>query len=342
MSPLPFFKKRAGAKVGLDIGNFNLKVIEIEKKSPKAGSYDVTALGMKNIRGAPDLAGAIKELFAEAKIGSREVAISLSGENVVSRHISLPKMSEDETRKALTFELEDHIPFKPSEIYFDYYIMGDDPAAKNRMKVFLVAVRKDTLDRRVAVMQEAGLTPVAVTTDTLALRNTLCNNYPEKKQSNITLINIGDKITNILIAKEGIPYFVRDTAFGGHVITTLLQTKLEMDTGGAENLKHNLKDAPEDVQKLINNTLVVLLNETFTSLDFYENLTEQKIDGIYLSGGLSQLFGLTEFLRERVGIDVAPLEPFKNFNLSPRLDQEKIRLSAPYFAIAVGLALEEP
>lgn len=336
---LPFSKiKTAKKKIGLDIGSYNLKIVEIE---PKGASTMISALTMKDIRNAKDISDTIKQTFDEARINEKKVNIAVSGESVVARHLSLPKMSEDELRKAIVFELEDHIPFKPEEVYLDFRIAQDDPNAENRMRVFMVAVKKDLLDRRVEIVHNAGLEPQVVTMDAIAMMNTLYFNYPSKDKTNVTLLNVGEKITNLLICRERIPYFVRDTRFGGEAISTLLETKLELDKAAAEELKYNLKDAPEDTSKMIKTTLATLLNEIFVSIDFFENLTEQKINEIYISGGSSQLWGLREFLGGYLGLEIIVLDPFKNFTFAPHISQEKAAKLAPYFSIAIGLALEE-
>ena len=335
---LPFFKKKPQRKLGLDIGSYNLKVAEIEIK---ADSFEIVGLGMRDIRGASDISGEIKEILQETHISTKEVNISISGENVVARHLSLPKMADDELRKAMAFELEDHIPFKVDEVYFDYRVLGEEPNSKNRMRVFLVATKKELLEKRVELVRRAGLEPRVLTMDALALKNTFYFNYPSKKLTNITLLNIGDKISNILITQEQIPYFVRDTHFGGDAITSLLQTKLELDKKAAEEVKHNLKNATPEVLQIIKAALVNLLNEIFISLDFYENLTQQTIDEIYICGGSSQLSGLKEFLGGYLNLKILDLDPFQNFSISPNIPQDMLPKLLPYLPVAIGLALEE-
>ncbi|MCU0651457.1 MAG: pilus assembly protein PilM [Candidatus Omnitrophica bacterium] len=336
---LPVFKIKPKKKIiGLDIGSNNLRVVELEAKSD---CLEITNFGIKDIRTAKDMPEAIMQLMAEAQITTKEINIGLSGESVVARHLSMPKMNEEELRKAIVYELEDHIPFKPEEVYLDFHIVGDDPNSPNKMRVFLVATKKDVLDSRVELLQKAGLEPKIITMDALALMNALYFNYSAKEKTNITLLNVGDKITNLLICREKIPYFVRDTRFGGEAITTLLETKLELDKKAAEELKYKLKDAPEETSKLIKTTLATLLNEIFVSIDFFENLTEQKIDEIYITGGSSQLWGLREFLGGYLGLEIIYLDPLKNFSFSPNIPREEIAKFSPYLSVAIGLALEE-
>jgi len=332
-----YFLKKAQTRVGLDIGHYNLKLAELEKKGD---SFKIINARMQDIRQVKNIPEAIKRILKEANISTKKVNISVSGENVVARYLSLPEMTEAELRKAMAFQLEDHIPFKPEEVYTDYYVLGEEGNLTNKIRVFLVATKKDLLEERARLVREAGLTPQVITTDALALKNTFYFNYPSKNEANVTLLNIGDKITNLLISRQQIPYFVRDSRFGGDMITSLIQTKLQLEKKAAEEFKHNPKEESPEISKITKATFGNLVNEIFVSLDFYENLTEQKIDEIYITGGTSQLLGLREFLEGYLNLKLIPLEPFKKFSFSPNISRETITKLSPYFAVAVGLALE--
>ncbi len=328
-------------RVGLDIGNNLLKVVELEKKN---NSYEITKFGVKAVDEAKGLAKTIKELFEETRISTKEVNISVSGENVVARYVSLPKMNEVELKKAMAFKLEDHIPFKPEEVYMDYYPMGEEKSSKNRIMIFLVAVKKEFLDERLKIVRQAGLEPKLVTIDALAVKRNFYHNYPDKNLANIAILNIGDKITNLLIAQGQTPYFVRDTQFGGDTITAAIKSKIEIPQKEAQELKINLKSSPSNVLEIVKTTLINnLLNEIFVSLEFYENLTERRIEEIYITGGSSQLSGLTEFLTEYLNLKAFVLDPVKNIPFSQRLLKNiTTKQSTPYLTTAIGMALEEP
>jgi len=336
---LPFLKKtRARTRVGLDIGNYNLKVAEIEREKD---SFKIVNAIVQDIRQVKNIPEAINKVFKKEGISSKKVNISISGEDVVARYLSLPNMTDAELKKAMTFELEDHIPFRPEEVYTDYYVLGEEANSKNKIMVFLVATKKELVDERVRLVREAGLEPQVITTDALAIKNAFYFNYPSKNEANITLLNIGDKITNLLITRQQIPYFVRDTRFGGDVITGLIQAKLQLEKKAAEELKHNLKEDSPEITKITKATFGNLVNEIFVSLDFYENITEQRIDEIYITGGSSQLLGLKEFLAGYLNLKIIPLEPVKKFSLSSHISREAITKLSPYLSVAIGLALEE-
>ena len=330
--------KKAKTNAGLDIGSCNIKVVELEEKN---GSFVLVNAAIKETGPQNNTLQEITSLFKQAGIRAKKVNIAVSGENTVARYLSLPKMSEAELKKAMEFQLEDHIPFKPEEVYVDYQTLGEDEGASNKLRLFLVASKKELIDSRIKLIKQAGLEPQVITTDALALKNTFYFNYPAKTESNITLLNAGSKFTNILISKRQIPYFLRDAKFGGETITNSIQTALQIERNNAESLKQNPGSSPAEVPEIIKSAMSSLLNEIFVSLDFYENLTEQRIDEVYVSGGSSQLTGLKEFLAGYLNIPILPLDPFKNFSVSSRPKEAFLKL-APFMAVAVGLALEKP
>ncbi len=340
MKTFDFFKRKSPHRIGLDIGSHNLKAVEIEVND-KASK--IITMGVKDIQGidAAHIPGAIKDLLKEANISTKEVNISISGENVVARYLSLPKMAPEELKKAMEFQVEDHIPFKAEEVYTDYKIIGDDPRSKNRMQVFLVAAKKELIEARSRLAQEAGLKIQVITMDALSIKNTLYFNYHEQNDANIAILNIGDKTTNIIITKNKTPYFVRDVRFGGETICFLLKTKLNIDSSQAEKLKRDMQNVSAEVKQMVKLSLTNLLNEIFASFDFYENLTEQRIDQVYLTGGFSQFSGLKEFLGGYLNLEPIPLNPFQNFSLPPKFSPEAVQANSPSFAVAIGLALEE-
>jgi type IV pilus assembly protein PilM len=332
-----FFKEKPLRSVGLDIGTYNLKIIELEKKGD---NYQIVGMGMKPITESQDIAEEIKKAYDDAHISTKAVNVSVAGENVVARYLTLPKMSHQEIKKAIEFQLVDHIPFKQDEIYLDYEILGDKLADQNNSRVFLVACKKDFMDAKIDLIQKAGLHPQTVTMDVLALKNTLYHNYPEEKNSNTSILNIGNKLSNLIIAQRGIPCFIRDAHFGGDMLTHLLQTRLGLNRSAAEELKHSLHKASPEAVQIVKSASMNLLNEISIAMDFFEDLTGQKAEKIFLSAGSSQMVFLKDYWADFLPFPITTLEPFKNFSFSSDALKADAASLAPYFAVAIGLALE--
>src|SRR3989338_4309400 len=99
------FKKRQATKVGLDIGDAFVKVVQlIDRSSGLSGEsrYELTGFGVGKIEGADNEAklAAIKQAARDAGVSTNKVNTAVSGQSVIVRYISLPSMSKSELERA--------------------------------------------------------------------------------------------------------------------------------------------------------------------------------------------------------------------------------------------------
>jgi len=337
------FKKKTSSKkieeaVGLDIGNFNVKVVRLKRD---AGILTLTGVGDSrvNSKDRNEVIDAIKRATNEAKIDVKEVNASIFPEGVIVRYLLLPNMSSDELNKAMNFEIERYVPFKKEEVVSDYLILKEDESKKN-MNILLVAAKKEFVENRVNLIHDAGLEPQLITIDSLVIRNCFQLNYPEKKNTTIGLLNIGSRLTNINIVRDTFSYFMRDVQIGGDNITYLIKEKLDINEAEAESMKYNLTEKNQEVIKVIEPVLGNLLNEIYLSFDYYESEFGLVVDEVYVSGGTSNLSFILEFLRENLGREVFQLDSTKNLIFEPDISAEKIKSLSSFLPVSVGLALE--
>jgi type IV pilus assembly protein PilM len=164
------------------------------------------------------------------------------------------------------------------------------------------------------------------------------------REKNIAIINIGASMTNVVIAKSGIPVFVRDIAFGGNHFTDLIQKELNLKYEKAESVKKGRQvegvsqAAVKPVLNIILDELKAEVNKTF---DFYRsNSTDGRIDNIMLSGGTANLTQIVDVFSRAFDSPVEIVNPFNNIEINPKkFDLEFIKDMAPVFNVAMGLAL---
>ena len=135
---------------------------------------------------------------------------------------------------------------------------------------------------------------------------------------------------------------MRDITLGGSELTKAMAEKLNLELTEAEKLKINPKDREEEMLALINPSLNNLLGEISLSFNYYEDQLEQGIDKLFLSGGTAKLKGLEQFLSSNVGMDVVTWDPTSKLEISPSLNQEKLKSCLPMLAVSIGLALSSP
>ena len=319
--------------VGLDIGTSELKLIktELDKENQQLTSFLVEPVGQ-------NLGAALKRIAQEQ--GLKKVNISVSGPSAIIRYVSLPRMTEEELKQAVKFEVEKHIPFPVSEVNADAHILRND-LADNKMLVLIAAVKKEFLNQRIKLLEEAGLRINTVAIDSVALVNAFNFNYPElDKTKAVALLNIGAAFSNLNILEGGSPRLSRDIHIAGNNFTRKIADTLGVDLKVAEALKLNPdKERLEKVNSAVDLVLSQLAIETRISFDYHESQSASTVAKIFLSGGASLYPGLKENLANALGVGVDYWDPFKQITLSPQLDALVLKLMGAKLATAAGLAL---
>ncbi len=289
-------------KVGLDIGTSSVKAAALAHQRQ---GFELAAFAVEPFEGERSkekVGGALRRAFERLNIKEKKVVISVAGHSVVVRQVLFPKMSEGELKSAIRYEAEKHIPFNISEVYLDVQVV-DKKAEDNKMKVLIVAAKKELIGERLNYLKEAGLEAEAIDCDSIALTNAFIFNNPKLgKDKTVALINIGASMTNVCILKDEVLNFVRDIDIGSE---------------GLENLEAQIR----------------------SSFDYYENQFGKGIDGIYLSGGGSKKEGLSSCLSQAFGIEASAWDPTKNLTISQKVLMQQLKDVSSQLAVCIGLAM---
>jgi type IV pilus assembly protein PilM len=352
--PLISFSKSKSI-VGLDIGSFALKLIELKaKKKGSETRYELVSIGYEpvpyqsivegSIMDSMAVAEAIQHIFYDSKAKSNRIAFNVSGSSVIVKRIEVQRLNPDEMHEHILWEARPHIPFTPDEVNIDYKIIESADVPPDRVAVILAAVRKEKLNDYLNVITSASKNADIVDLDSFAALNSVLLNYELYRDKVLAIINIGSSITNVIISKAGHPAFVRDIAFGGNQFTDLLQKELNLKYEKAESVKkgravEGISSAA--VKPIINIVLNDLRNEVKKTFEFYRsNTTDGRIDNIMLSGGSASLEAITDFFSQEFDIPVEVVNPFNNIDINyKKFDLNFIKDMAPVYTIAVGLAL---
>lgn len=330
------FGLKPTSRVGLDIGAYAVKIVEISNSGDNAKLVGM-GLGKVKERSREAISELIKSLLAESNISANDVAISVSGASVIVRLLSLPNMSETDLKGAIRFEAEKFIPFNMNDCIVDFQILRKIDK-ENKLEILLAAAKKDYIEERVAIAEGAGLSVNAVCIDSFALTNCFVKNFPSfEKDRAIALVNIGSTFTNLSILKDNTIYFTRDVSIGGGDITALISKALNIDMASAEETKLLPKEKAVDMMSLAKPVLNNLSDEIRLSFSYYENQYGRNVDDIYISGGSRNFTGLEDHFQEVFGTRPKSWDPFQF------LDKESSRGVADdvkgSFAVALGLTL---
>lgn len=339
--------------VGLDIGSNSIKVVQF-RESPKGielVNFDIALLPPEAVvDGAPmnfpAIVEKIREIWKEHKIRNKDVAISVSGHNVIIKKISLPEMTSDELQESIQWEAEQYIPFDIKDVHVDVQILDPD-AGQGQMDVLLVAAKRDIIDEYRTVINESGLRAAVCDVDTFCIQNMFEMNYGFPANETIALINVGANVININVIFDGITSFTRDINMGGSLLTEEIQKQFNVSFEEAEHYKtggdgsFSNSSIAREVSKLSERVAETLVTEIQRSLDFFAATTiNADITRVYLTGGASQLPHLVRSLERRLEVPVEYADPFKNVTIDQaKFDMELLQKMAPMAAVACGLAL---
>ncbi len=166
------------------------------------------------------------------------MAISISGNSVIIKKISLPQMEREELAESIVWEAKHNIPYPYEETNVDYAILRPPRGVETKsLDILLVAAKKDKIANYSNVVHQAKKNLVAIEVDVFAMQNALEINYPEIfENKTIALVNIGANITNILILERGLPQLFRDLSLGGTFFTENMRKELNIGLDEAERL----------------------------------------------------------------------------------------------------------
>jgi type IV pilus assembly protein PilM len=332
-------KNLKNIQIGIDIGTYSVKSIAISHESqvPLLENFSIKPVEGNTIK-------AITEAHAELGIPKTKVVFSVSGPGVIVRYIELPVMTDDELKGAARFEAEKVMPYNINEVELD--ALKIENLEGNRIRVVIVAVKKELIDSQIKILSEAGLEPVIIDVDSFAIANAFISTGIGN--SNVCgLINIGFSKSSLHIVRGGKSYFSRDINIGGRQIISLIADDMSLSEKEAAQVMQDrllqLNDISEDEKKPIigplSDILLNLIDEIRLSFDFYENCYAGSVNKIYTSGGMATAEIVMDFLKEHMGKDVGRWDPLINLEVPEGIMSKGLKTLTPQLVTAIGLGL---
>lgn len=333
---------------GLDIGSYTLKVVHLARERDKfrllsIGSVPSPDKGLlsESESDLTSLAQAIKKLHSEAKITTKSVVTALPQDQVFTRVLNFPKLSEEELASALKWEAEQYVPIPLAEVTLAHQIVGTARKGKKEvMDVLLVAAPTRLIHKLTGVIETAGLRAISVETEILALARSLVG----ASQETSLLVDLGAKATDLAVIEEGEVVFNRSIPTAGEALTRAVSSELGLGPEQAEAYKKAYGVDPTKLEgklsRVIEPILGVIISEMEKAIHFCQSQRGQVIKRVLLAGGTAALPAVVGLLAKRLNIEVQIGDPFSQVakdELVSRIPKKEL----PYYAVAVGLAMKE-
>lgn len=334
---------------GIDIGSYKIKIVQLQPAGQNkyhliaVGSAPSTPKGLMSESEADlnNLALKIKTLYQELKLNTNNVACALPEDKVFTRVVTYPKMSDDELNSALRYEAEEYIPFPVDEASISHQVIRIIKEGKTeKMEVLLVAAPNSLIDKYLRVLKVAGLNPVSVETEILAIARSLV-----PPDSDVTLLaDMGASATDLAIIDSGQVVFTRSVPTAGDAITRAVAVSLGMEAAQAEEYKKAYGMDPGQLEGKISQAITpvldVLIKEMEQAIRFYSEDKGKTIKRILLTGGSAVLPAVITVIAKRLSVETQVGDPFAQVvesGLLGRLPKGDL----PFYAVAVGLAMKQ-
>lgn len=355
---------------GLDISDLSLKILSFkEKKGIFSKDRKIFLESYLNtpiekgiiekgeIKKEDLLSKILKESLNKVKgekIKTKYVVVSLPEEKSFIRIIQLPKMKEEEAKKAAFFEVENYIPLSLEEVYVESEIISPLYDSLDHIDVLIVAVPKKIVDSYIRVIKKAGLFPLALEVESFAIVRAIIEK--EISERPIFIIDFGETRTSFIIFSGKSLKFTTTIPFSSNILTEIISKKLNLSFEKAEKIKRNYGILPisdskkgivknQEILEILNPCLEDFVKEIKKYMEFYFSHREhehlppgkEELKEIILVGGGANLKGLPEYLSEKLKIKVFKGNPW--VNILKKREKPPLSLEESLsFTTAIGLA----
>lgn len=315
--------------LAVDLGSRNIKVLHGRKKGngimiinhgecPSPCSvYSDSELLDRN-----EISKALGNLLEKRNIKCKNIIMGIKGQDVITRHIEMPLMSDKQLKQAVKLEIQQYLPMDPKEYVIDSKkICKIENGEKKAYNILLVAAPKKRIDDYINIVDKLGLKLKAIDlyascparffeTDKKVLPN-------EDNRRCISMIDIGYESSIVTLIENGRLFFEREVGIGVKEIDSMIKKIFPIPDKEVESIRNNhislnMNFNNEDINDpriyyANNNARVVMddfmdrINKVF---DFYISSGFNKtIDRIYLYGGGSKLDGIVDYIKGSINID---------------------------------------
>jgi len=306
--------------IGVDLGSHSVKVafsegrgseVEYRVRSVPQGTEERSTVAQR----FEVLRGLVQDI---PELRTATAIAAYPNESASLRTVTLPFTDRGQIQKTLPFEIEGHVPFDLDDFVMDYRVLRG--GAENS-QVLCAMAGKATLAELIAGFQEAGVNPRRMPLDT----EVLSTYVPAHGQQMV--VDLGHERTLVAFVVQGEVVSARALSMGGRDLTLALCKHFDWDWGLAEGEKHlaslsedRLDHAGADVEvetdgdeateddgdpaRILSDALEPIISQLRATRLAFESRQGIEIEELVVTGGTSELSGLSQVLALTLGLPV--------------------------------------
>jgi len=347
---------------GLDISDVSLKIAQLEKR-PKnlrlrsfgRGEIEEGIIEGGEIKKKEKLVKAIQQTIKQVKgkkIHTKYVVAALPESKAFVQVIQLPRMKKEELMSAIRLQAESYIPYAIDTVYIDFAVIRPFHNHVDHLDVLVASLPREVVDSYVSVLEKAGLVPVALEIEVIALTRAVV----EKGVTPVPLliVDIGSTRTKVSIFSGYSVRFTTSLSICSRDFTSAVAKTLHVDEEKAEELKkeygvHTSEDTlGQEVFQAMIPVATDFVEQVGKYMEYYEGhrphqhlkQPQKKIQKVLLCGGGANLRGLPEFLTQALKVQVEVGNPWMNILPSNTKELPMISFQESLgYSTVLGLAL---
>lgn len=338
--------KGLGDFFGLDIGTNAIRAVQLTKSgnSWSLTNYGYAPVDSKITGGdSPEakrrLGEAIMTAVGQAGIKTQNVAIGLPSNKTFTTIIDIPKVSEQELRASMKYQIDQYIPMAVDDAKVDWALLGDSLRSQGQYEVLLSSVAKAYAEERLELVESLGFNVVAEEPDPIAIIRSLA---PRDSQDTRLILDMGENSTDLAVTHGDSPRLIRTVPTGLSSLVRSAVQNLNVQETQARQFIIKFGLAPDrldgQVLRAIDGVLDSFAAEVVKSVKFFQTrYPSLAISGIMLSGFSAVVPHMDNYISSKTGIQTSVANPWQYVNIS-QADQQQLAAVASEFAAAVGLA----
>lgn len=346
-----FFHSRRSTPIGVDIGTHSVKLLQLNAE--RSGVLEVARCDLPDSAGLSDevvdeqLAEAIRRTRLGRNFVGREAVVCLGADELFVQNIRVAKSAGLDLEAVVREEASTRLPYPVEEAELRYLEAGDVRQGEaTRRELILLGCHRPRLERKLQVIQHAGLRPVAVDAEPLALLRCYAQQYrrDEDKRQCAMLVHVGAHRTCAVIAQADAPLFIKYIDVSGQQFDEAVARHLKMPLAEAAHLrrKHGERRTGQQdrevarcVSEALRGALDRLASELSLCLRYHSVTFRGQPVARMLVGGGEATSELVESFATRVDVPCELGEPLRSYQPNP------VSSRHVQWDVAAGLALRE-
>lgn len=348
--------------VGLDIGSGLVKAVVVEHAggAPELVRAAVRPLAEDaivegEVMDPEPVAEAVRETLAAvcAPDGAGRVVVAVGGRDVIVKRIRAARASGAEARALLRWEAEQHVPFDMESVALDFHVLDPDGDSAE-MTVLLAAAKRELVDAKLRLLDDAGVAPRVVDVEAFALHNAFGRAFGSAfggavaegddagaGSGLVALANVGHETTTVNVLEDGVPVLTRDLAVGVRRVREDLQRDLALSASAADALLRGERQSPQ-LAPVVARHAEELADGVERAAAQLESIAPDAgpLRALFLCGGGARVPGLAAAAAARLRVRVELANPLAGVHVrGGALDGLDADALAPMLMLPLGLAL---